>query len=107
MEEYQFKFNIITGGLVGLAINSEEKYLLVVTHSGRGVYDLNSGDRIARDYEVIYPNNSKIDGIPPFSQKSIQLNEYDFENDLVFHSPSGKLKITGESDNITVEVKTG
>ena len=69
--------------------DDEETYLLVVTHSGRSLYDLFSGERIARDHDVVYPEDGIIEGIGPLTGQSISVDEYDFENDLVIDSHSG------------------
>jgi len=39
------------GGLIAIGIDSTNRFLLAVSHSGRGLFDLESGERIARDYE--------------------------------------------------------
>jgi hypothetical protein len=38
-----------TGGLTGVGTDAASRYLLVVSHDGRGVFDLASGERVARD----------------------------------------------------------
>ena len=42
-----------TGGLTGVGFGPEAKHLLVVSHAGRGVVDLSSGERVARDRREI------------------------------------------------------
>ena len=91
------------GGLVALTFDENEQYLFVCSHSGRGIYDLATGERISRDYEVIYPQNGSIDGIGPLNRINLQVSEYDFENQLIVLSPSGKYRALGESDNIIIE----
>jgi len=39
------------GGLTEIAADEANRYLLVVSAAGRGVYDLGTGERVARDYE--------------------------------------------------------
>lgn len=40
------------GGLTEVGFSPDERYLLVVSHSGRGLVEVNSGLRIARDPEI-------------------------------------------------------
>jgi len=102
MQEYQLVKYIPIGGLVSLAINETETYLLVTSHSGIGVFDLFSGERLARLNHEIYPENGKIKGIPPFSTGVVDVIEYDFENELVVYSNSSKYKVIGTSDTVTI-----
>jgi hypothetical protein len=43
------------GGVVAVGFDSSRDYLLVITHSGRGVFSTNTWERIARSYELAYP----------------------------------------------------
>jgi len=47
--------HIFIGGLVAAGFDPEGKYLLVVSHSGRGVFDTHSWECVARDTELSYP----------------------------------------------------
>ncbi|MCB1213919.1 MAG: hypothetical protein KDK66_00450 [Deltaproteobacteria bacterium] len=37
------------GGTIAIGFTSDAQYLLVVSHDGRGLFDVNSGERAARD----------------------------------------------------------
>jgi len=39
------------GGLIALGVDSSERFLLAVSHSGRGLFDLETGSVVARDEE--------------------------------------------------------
>lgn len=43
------RVDLHTGGLTGVGTDAASRYLLVVSHDGRGVFDLASGERVARD----------------------------------------------------------
>ena len=88
---------------MGISLSPDECYLFVVTHSGRGVFDLSSGERISRDSTVIYPVNSLIQGIGPFQNQTCQVMELNGEDEIVFLSPSKRLRITADSSFILVE----
>ena len=92
--------------MVALGIDSSSKWLLVVSHSGRGVYDLENGNRIARDYQILYPANGEINGIGPLEGKIIKVTERIIEEEINLKSPDGKYFITGTSDLIKIEMLT-
>ncbi|MBN1499383.1 MAG: hypothetical protein JW982_04480 [Spirochaetes bacterium] len=100
MEKYERINYVPIGGLVAIGFDSNEKYLLLVTHTGRGLFEIESMNRIARDYEVIYPNNSKIEGIGILQEKIIKVYEFDFNNKLEVYTKSNKYKFVAESDSI-------
>jgi hypothetical protein len=49
------------GGLTELGFSEDESLLLVVSHAGRGLFDLSTGQRLARDDEVPGPDCAWID----------------------------------------------
>ena len=57
------KKHISIGGVVAAGCDPSGSYLLMVSHSGRGVYSLETLVRVARDYSVLYPEKGKILGI--------------------------------------------
>ena len=66
------------GGLTGVGIAEGTDWLLVVSHQGRGVFDLRSGERVARDDsspdESWYDRyRSRATGIGPLSDQTIRL----------------------------------
>ncbi len=106
MATYHAKHGFHVGGLVALAFARSERYLLVVTHSGRGVFDLDTGERIARDSAVLYPEHGAIVGIGPLSGELVPVASYDFENDLTLSSESGRYRVVAYSSFIAVEEAT-
>jgi hypothetical protein len=46
---------LIVGGATSVGIDSSSRYVVVVSHSGRGLFKLSDGRRIARDNEVFGP----------------------------------------------------
>jgi hypothetical protein len=70
--------SIAIGGFEALGFSSDSRHLLVVSSSGRGVFDSTSGERVARD-----SSNSTgswynlealtVEGIGPLSGQSIQI----------------------------------
>ena len=53
------------GGLMAVGFDATGKYLLTVSHSGRGVFSTESWERVARDYELVYPEEGIALGIGP------------------------------------------
>jgi len=99
------KTSIPVGGLVAAGFDASGAYLLSVTHSGRGVFSTNTWERIARDYEVIYPNDGKCLGIGPLDGEIIAVTEMDFQKGVMsLKSPDGRIALVCESSVINVEV---
>jgi len=57
--------DLIMGGTTGLGISPDSKYILAVSHNGRGLFDITTGERVARDYEEFgnWNRDSEVDGI--------------------------------------------
>ena len=60
----------LVGGLTDLGVSQDGRHVLAVSHNGRGVFDLATGGRVARDYtpptESWYrPDDAEADGIGP------------------------------------------
>lgn len=100
------KHGFRVGGLVALGFAHADRYLLVVTHSGRGVFDLDTGERVARDNAVLYPERGSIPGIGPLQGEPVAVAEYDFEHDLVLVSESGRYRAVADSSFVAVEEAT-
>ena len=103
MTKYSAKHGLHIGGLVALAFAGADHYLLVVTHSGRGVFDLDSGECVARDRTVLYPQEGSIAGLGPLQGEPITVAEYNFEDDLVLESENGRYRVVGDSSFLVVE----
>lgn len=79
----QADYRIVIGGLTELGIDPSSRYLLCVSHSGRGVWDLEHRQRVARDYEE--PTDSWFSaadrtalGIGPIDGTAIAINGLHF-----------------------------
>lgn len=67
------------GGLTEIALDSEEQYILVVSPSGRGLYDLSTGERVARDHaqprydsDWLDQGNHRVRGIGPLESQWLE-----------------------------------
>lgn len=95
--------HLLIGGLVAMGFDATGKYLLTVSHSGRGVFSTDSWERIARDPEVRYPVDGRSIGIGPISGQSISVVEYDERRERIeVLSPDGIHILIGESDSVTI-----
>lgn len=47
--------SLSVGGTTSVGIDPSSRYLVVVSHSGRGLFKLSDGSRVARDSEVFGP----------------------------------------------------
>ena len=64
------------GGLTDIGFSKEAPYLLVISTQGRGLFDCNSGEKIARDYEEYGDWFNQYDltcsGIGPIASEMVQ-----------------------------------
>jgi len=96
---------LIVGGLVAVGFDATGAYLLVITHSGRGVFSTSTWERVARDYALAYPEGGIGTGIGPISGQSFSVTEMDFEKGTMrLTNQNGKIALNCESDVIAVEV---
>jgi hypothetical protein len=95
--------HLLIGGLVAMGFDETGKYLLTVSHSGRGVFSTINWDRVARDATLVYPTDSKAIGIGPLESQVISVVERDERRErMELQSLDGKYRLVGESDGITV-----
>src|SRR5262245_62080806 len=95
--------HLLVGGLVAMGFDATGKYLLTITHSGRGVFSTKTWERVARYSTLAYPNNGRAVGIGPIDGQMIGVEERDERRDRIeMHSPDGRFHLIGESDGITV-----
>lgn len=90
---------IAVGGLIAAGFDASGRYLLVVSHAGRGVFSTDSWERVARNSEVCYPKDGFSVGIGPIDGISIQTKEIDYE--------SGVLRLHSEDRLITLDYDSG
>ena len=92
------------GGLVAMGFDPSGSYLLVVSHSGRGVFSVESWTRVARDATTLYPSRGVIEGIGPLAGLEIAVHERDGVEEVIrLRSPRGDLELLGEEDSIAIK----
>ncbi len=95
--------HLVVGGLVAMGFDATGKYLLTVTHSGRGVFSTETWERVARDAALAYPTDGTSVGIGPIEGQVIGVEERDERRDRIeMQSPDGRFHLVGESDGITI-----
>lgn len=99
------KGNIAIGGLVAAGFDPTSRFLLTVTHSGRGVFLMPTWERVARDYELAYPEGGNAIGIGPIAGMVIPVVEFDSDHDAILISPDGRITLTLGSSYI-IEIDT-
>jgi len=93
--------HLFVGGLVAMGFDATGKYLLTVSHSGRGVFSADSWERVARDATLAYPSDGKAVGIGPIDGQLVKVVERDARRDRIeMQSPDGTHYLVGESDGI-------
>jgi len=58
-----------------MGFDATGKFLLTVSHTGRGVFSTDTWERIARDLRLVYPDNGKALGIGPLEGQRIDVIE--------------------------------
>lgn len=95
--------HLLVGGLVAMGFDRSGRFLLTVTHSGRGVFAVGTWERVARDPELAYPEGGTAIGIGPIDGEVICVEERDETREQInMTSPDGKFHLLGESDGITI-----
>jgi hypothetical protein len=95
--------HLFVGGLVAMGFDATGKYLLTVSHSGRGVFFTETWERVARDTALAYPTDGKAVGIGPIDGQVIGVEERNERRDRIeMRSPDGRFHLIGESDGIIV-----
>lgn len=85
--------NIFIGGLIAAGFDKSGSYMLTVSHSGRGVFVIDTWERVARDEELAYPENGEAIGIGPIVGEVIKVVEEYAGNSLILITPNGLQKL--------------
>jgi hypothetical protein len=94
---------LFVGGLVAMGFDATGRFLLTVSHSGRGVFSTGTWERIARDDLPFYPAEGMVLGIGPLEGQLVEVMERAEERDRIeMESPDGRYRLVGESDGITI-----
>jgi hypothetical protein len=97
------KTTLFVGGLVAAGFDASGKFLLTISHSGRGVFSTETWQRIARDYEDAYPENGEGIGIGPIAGEKIAVANINSDGGLVrLICPNGGIVLDCESSGIAV-----
>ena len=81
---------IHVGGLVAAGFDPSGSFMLVVSHSGRGVFAIGSWERVARDSKLAYPEGGVAVGIDPIAGLSVPIAELDYDaGELSWVAPDG------------------
>ncbi len=95
------------GGLVAVGVDQSGRYLLAVSHSGRGVFDTSTWQRIARDVALAYPVNGRAMGIGPLADQEILVKEIDYDSSTLTDAIVGAFRISyGEGDVVINPAET-
>jgi hypothetical protein len=95
--------HLFVGGLVAMGFDATGKFLLAVSHSGRGVYSTDTWERVARDTLPFYPAEGMVLGIGPLAEQLVEVVERDEKRDRIeLDAPDGSYHLVGESDGITI-----
>jgi len=91
------------GGVVAVGFDPSSQHLLVITHSGRGVFCTRTWERLARNTELAYPGGGVGIGIGPLDGQPIAVTEMDYDTgEMRVASPDGRFVLECESSGIAV-----
>ena len=93
--------HLFVGGLVAAGFDSTGQYLLTVSHAGRGVFAVDSWERVARDPALAYPEDGFAIGIGPIEGQVVKVKE-NYGGMLQLVSPDGSFRLSYDSGTITV-----
>jgi hypothetical protein len=100
MEQY-----LHVGGVVAVGFDTTDEYLLVITHSGRGVFSTRTWERVARSTELAYPRDGAGIGIGPIAGQFIPVTEMDCAiGHMRAISADGRIVLECEGSGIGVQV---
>lgn len=80
--KWHSKFVKYAGGVTNVGFPDDSKFFMVVSHSGRGLYCLENGERVFRDYDesCSWHHDTEADGIGPL--QGIKVPIYGIHADL-------------------------
>lgn len=91
------------GGVIAMGFDPTGEYLLVISHSGRGVFSTKTWDRVARDTELAYPEDGRGVGIGPIDGMSVEITEKNYDTDeLSVTTPDDLTRLDYDNGTITV-----
>ncbi len=91
------------GGLVAVGFDPSGNYMLTVSHTGRGVFEVGTWGRVARDIGLAYPDTGYAMGIGPIEGVCIPITELKHETGkLSWDNPDGTLHFEYESGTISI-----
>jgi len=98
-----FHKHLFVGGLVAMGFDETGRYLLTITHSGRGVFSTDTWMRVSRDNSLAYPADGRAVGIGPIDGQKISVEERNEQKERIeLQSPNSKFRLIGESDTIAI-----
>jgi hypothetical protein len=94
---------LFVGGLVAMGFDSTDRFLLTVSHSGRGVFATETWERVAYEPELAFPEAGKAVGIGPIQGQVINVLERDETcEQILMDSPGGYFHLLGSPDGVRV-----
>jgi len=91
------------GGLVAVGVDPSGRYLLTISHSGRGVFDTSTWDRIARDTDLAYPVDGEAVGIGPLEGQTIPVKEIDYDTSTLTDTVVGPFVVSYTEGDVIVK----
>lgn len=91
------------GGVVAVGFDPSGEFLLVISHSGRGVFLTSNWERVARSNDLAYPVGGVGIGIGPIDGQVIPITEMNYDTgEMRVPDPNGRFVLECESSGIAV-----
>ena len=91
------------GGMIAGGFDPTGKFLLTVSHSGRGVFETGTWQRVARDSESAYPEGGAVPGIGPIAGVPVAVHEIDYDTEVLkFSPPDGRSSLRYSEGTLTI-----
>jgi hypothetical protein len=88
------------GDLVAIGIDPSGRYLLTVSHSGRGIFDTNTWQRVARDPKLSYPTEGRAVGIGPLAGQSLPVTEINYNTSTLDHAAVSEKYVVSYTEGV-------
>ena len=100
--------HLYIGGLVAIGFDPTGEFMLMISHSGRGVYRVGTWERLARDIEPAYPEAGVAIGIGPIAGQRIPVSEIDYDSGVLeILTPDRNYRIHYAEGTVTITCEAG
>lgn len=91
------------GGVIAMGFDSTGNFLLVVSHSGCGVYAVNTWEKVGRNFDSVSLEHGVVAAIPPIEDDLVPVKQINFETgELFLSSPNNDFSLCYREGTIEI-----